>query len=89
LIAHRPGRERVHDRLRRAAAQRVERRRARVVAVVTTVARAIEECRAGLPQIGILPARSEPCEDSTEQDRNDGEESLRTPNQNNEDIIGT
>jgi len=42
-----------------------------------------------LPHIGILPARGEPCEDSTEQDRNDGEESLRTPNQNNEDIIGT
>jgi hypothetical protein len=47
LIAHRPGGQRIDDRLRRAAAHRVEAGRARVVAVVAGETRMREHLRAG------------------------------------------
>ena len=69
LIPHRPGRERVEDRLRRAAVQRVFRRRARVVAAVTRAAGAIEQ-RCGIDRLPLarLTARDRFGEDGDEQD---------------------
>ncbi|MBW8866098.1 MAG: hypothetical protein JF610_02015 [Acidobacteria bacterium] len=89
LVAHRPGGERVDNRLRRPAAQRVHAGRARIVAGVAAAARAFEDRGAVRRRIDILPAGGGPGENATEHDRNDGEESPRTPNQNHEDIIGT
>ena len=56
---------------------------------MAAAARALEDAGAVGRRIDILPARGGPGENSTEHDRNDGEESPGTPNQNYEDIIGT
>ena len=56
---------------------------------MTAATRALEDRGAVRWRIDILPTRGGPGENSTEHDRNDDEESPRTPNQNYEDIIGT
>jgi hypothetical protein len=55
---------------------------------VAAAAGTLEDDGAVGGRIDILSARGGPRENSTEHDRNDGEESPGTPNQSHEDIIG-